>query len=137
MAGTQSQWLHVDEETLCNAAAPNNMARPEGLNKHKIIKVLRQTGVPKPAIMSRSRYKSSHVLRKALKKYVPFAVITMVVVKSCLVDNHCPTTSDLLRDLVAIPYAWPPPPHLRWQSEHHNAQIAEHCSKIKFSVYGK
>ena len=44
MAGTQSRWLHVEEETLVNAAAPNFMARPEGLNKHEIIKVLRQTG---------------------------------------------------------------------------------------------
>ena len=35
MAGTQSRWLHVEEETLVNAAAPNFMARPEGLNKHE------------------------------------------------------------------------------------------------------
>ena len=55
MAGTTSQWLHVEEETLANAAAPNYMARPEGLNKHEIIKMLRQTGVPKTAYMRRTQ----------------------------------------------------------------------------------
>ena len=138
MAGTQSRWLHVEEETLVNAAAPNYMARPEGLNKHEIVKVLRQTGVPKTAYMRSGRYKSSRVLRKALKKYMAFVVITMVVAKYHLVDGRCPTTSELIRDLVAIPYEWPSPPYPRWQSEHCHARMTCQYSKNKkLAVYRK
>ena len=116
MAGTQSRWLHVEEETLVNAAAPNYMARPEGLNKHEIIKVLRQTGVPKKAYMRSGRYKSSRVLRKALKKYMSFAVITASVAKAYIIEGRCPSTSEIVRDLAAIPWEWPSPPYPRWQS---------------------
>lgn len=129
MAGTQSQWLHVEEETLVNAAAPNYMARPEGLNKHEITKVLRQTGVPKKAYMRSGRYKSSRVLRKALKKYMSFAVITASAAKAYIIEGRCPSTSEIIRDLTAIPWEWPSPPYPRWQSEQRHARMTCRHSK--------
>ena len=138
MAGTQSRWLHVEEETLVNAAAPNFMARPEGLNKHEIIKVLRQTGVPKKAYMRSGRYKSSRVLRKALRKYMTFAVITASAAKAYILEGRCPSTSEIIRDLTAIPWEWPSPPYPRWQSEHCHARMTCQYSKNKkLAVYRK
>ena len=133
MAGTQSRWLHVEEETLVNAAAPNFMARPEGLNKHEIIKVLRQTGVtvPKKAYMRSGRYKSSRVLRKALRKYMSFAVITASAAKAYILEGRCPSTSEIIRDLTAIPWEWPSPPYPRWQSDQRHAQMTCPHSKNK------